>query len=106
MCENQENLRLDPRPPLPLKGIGGGGTGSKIFIYEVNENSDDVLSGTWHVPQNPTKSCTFLDFRLFQSQNWENPVYLAPNNFWNPIFGQIDSFYEFSKRYLKNWLIF
>ena len=52
------------------------------------------------------KSYTFLDFRFFQSQNWANPFYLAPDNFWNPIFGQVVAFHEFSKRYLGNWLIF
>ena len=52
------------------------------------------------------KSYTFLDFRFFQSQNWAKPFYLAPDKFWNPIFGQVVAFYEFSKRYLGIWLIF
>ena len=25
-------------------------------------------------------------------------IYLAPNNFWNPIFGQVVSFYELTER--------
>ena len=52
------------------------------------------------------KSYTFLDFWFFQSQNWAKPFYLAPDKFWNPIFGQVVAFYEFSKRYLGIWLIF
>ena len=44
------------------------------------------------------KSCkyTFLDCRLFQPQYWANLIYLAPNNFGNPIFGQVVPCYDFS----------
>ena len=52
------------------------------------------------------KSYTFLDFPFFQSQNWANPFYLAPDNFWNPILGQVVAISEFSNRYLGIWLIF
>ena len=40
-------------------------------------------------------SYTFLDFQFFQSQNWANPFYLAPDNFWNPVFGQVVAFMSF-----------
>ena len=52
------------------------------------------------------KSYTFLDLRIFQSQNWSDPFYLAPDNFWNPIFGQVVAFCEFPKRYLQILEIF
>ena len=110
---------------LQIKGIGGRSE-SKIFfgVFEWfwkfrlctfrnflrNRKSlpccRSALSRSWRVPQNPVKSYTFLDFRLFQSQNWANLIFLAPNNFWSPIFGQVVPFYEFSKRYLGIWLIF
>ena len=47
-----------------------------------------------------------FDFPLFQSENWANLFFLAPNTFWNPIFGQVVAFHEFSKLYLGIWLIF
>ena len=65
-----------------------------------------VAKWTRSLPQNPVKSYSFLDFRLFQSTNWANFIDLALNNIWNPIFCQIVLFYEFSKRYSQIWLIF
>ena len=36
----------------------------------------------------------------FLSKIEQKPLNLAPNNLWNPIFGQVVAFYEFSKSYL------
>ena len=63
--------------------------------------SFSVVAKLAHTP----KSYTFLDFQFFQSQNWAKPFYLAPDKFWNPIFGQVVAFFEYSKRYLGIWLI-
>ena len=50
--------------------------------------------------QKTAKSYTFWGFSNFQLAIWNHTLFLAPDQFLGPIFGQVVAFEEFSKRYL------
>ena len=55
-----------------------------------------VVAKLAHTP----KFSKILYISGFLSKIEQKPLNLAPNNLWNPYFGQVLAFYEFSKRYL------
>ena len=77
-----------------VKGIGGGSRSKMrfrvilkiqiMYFQELFTESKKLAVLSFSVVAKlarTLKSYTFLDFRFFQSQNWANPFYLAPDNF-------------------------
>ena len=82
-----------PQYGIVVKGIGGSRSKMRsrmilkiqiMYFQELFTESKKLAVLSFSVVAKlarTPKSYTFLDFRFFQSQNWANPFYLAPDNF-------------------------